>query len=234
MSITLLSVVLFQFSRPPMDPSFQQLSCEPLSFAVNQALSGARLTSSSGDLRTDAYIASAFVKLADVTGLYPGVLFDSGSSTGKLFAVPPQPTPNNPDRWGRVILGTERLRKELHSSEHGIYGIVGAVAHEFGHVLQFHMQSGLLSSMFVCELHADFMAGYFLGKLFPDLTADRLTAFIRSAQVATDQVHGSPTEREQAILAGYLVRTMTPTDAFASGEIFLLTGSGPSAPADNQ
>jgi hypothetical protein len=231
MQISLLGALMIQLAHAPPSVAHPALSCDPDYFSVEQALNGVPLTGSSGDFRIDAYLALAFATLADMTGLYPSVLFDTRSSTGDMLAVPPQPSPDNPDRWGRIVLRAEPLRRQVQGSDHGLYVTVGIVSHEFGHVLQFHSPGTLLTSPLLCELHADFMAGYFLGALYPELSPERLSAFVRAAQAASDVVHGTPAERERAIRAGYSARAMTPSDAFVSGEIFLLTGSVPSPQA---
>ena len=64
---------------------------------------------------------------------------------------------------GSVFLGTKMLYEQL-QKEHGIECVKAILAHEFGHCVQ-HLMSWQESGKRV-ELHSDFMAGYYTGRMY--------------------------------------------------------------------
>ncbi|MBE9127421.1 MULTISPECIES: hypothetical protein [unclassified Coleofasciculus] len=108
--------------------------------------------------------------------------------------------------YGTIYLGIRLLRDELFSMDKGFLAVVGIMAHEFAHILQWRNQSRLVGKY--RELHADFLAGYYFG--FKNCIPHReLCAFARSLFEKGDynfwnpDHHGTPQERVDAMMMGY-------------------------------
>lgn len=84
--------------------------------------------------------------------------------------------------------------------------MVGVLAHEFAHVLQYVRGNNLPTKL--KELHADFLAGYYLGR--KRLMSGAVERFARALFEMGDfefwnpNHHGTPQERVQAMSAGYI------------------------------
>jgi len=110
------------------------------------------------------------------------------------------------DADGIVAYGYTMLLSKLWRSDQGEYAVVGVLAHEFAHVLQFAEEIELSGKL--QELHADFMAGYYLGikRFLSDGIANFANALFELGDYAfwDPDHHGTPQERVQAMLAGFI------------------------------
>jgi len=110
------------------------------------------------------------------------------------------------DADGIVAYGYTMLLSKLWRSDQGGYAVVGVLAHEFAHVLQYVRGNNLPTKL--KELHADFLAGYYLGR--KQLMSGAVERFARALFEMGDfdfwnpNHHGTPQERVQAMSAGYI------------------------------
>jgi hypothetical protein len=133
-----------------------------------------------------------------------------------------------PGTRGTVAFGWDLFRRELYEFDNSGLTIMAVAAHEFGHILQGYR--GYLPAIRVgfpqkSEIHADFLAGYFLGvrkRRIPSLRFQRAgDLFIRLGRVNEGnptRSHGNARERLDAAEAGFrvaYVENKSLDDAFA-------------------
>jgi hypothetical protein len=112
---------------------------------------------------------------------------------------------------GTVLLGLKLFTSLLNESD-GAAAIAGVCAHECGHIQQFFSDSynhlSPLGTMAI-ELHADLLAGYYMGRREDHPDPNRVKSFsqmlfTRSGYGFTDpNYHGSPGQRAAAVDKGY-------------------------------
>jgi hypothetical protein len=132
---------------------------------------------------------------------------------------------------GTVLLGRRLLTDELHQHPFGGGAIAGIVAHEFAHILQYRARyyEDLLTkdkggTVRCVELHADFMAGWFLGLPSQSdfVTIDSIDAFAESLYRRGDtdftnpQHHGTYAQRYAAMLKGFFLGHSRPSASLSS------------------
>jgi len=172
--------------------------------------SSIEILESSGDAATDRFLGLALSRLAQTFGVRPGFGFFDDRKSPNAFATPRTIFPNSE---GTVVMG-KRLFTQLMSNPDDGMTVIAVCAHEFGHIYQMstnYAQSlkELDKTVRPLELHADFLAGYFLALRKKDHSALELQAVGRtiSAMGDTDfvspQHHGTSDERIAAITAGY-------------------------------
>jgi hypothetical protein len=162
-----------------------------------------------GDKERDAALGKALVRLSQTFNVRPCFGFiDDG---GKPNAYASRET-KVPGTWGTVIFGQTLFGRLLPRGQ-GI-AVLMVAAHEFGHIAQFRSNTDrrLLAGQRTVkrvELHADFLAGYFLGlrkRSNPTLRVREagLTVYeIGDLQFNDRNHHGTPDERVAAAEEGY-------------------------------
>lgn len=122
---------------------------------------------------------------------------------------------------GDVYFGYNLLARTLWTMSEGEYAVAGALAHECGHVLQFKNDCSLPRTGKERELDADFLAGYFMGNNFTLQYGIRNLATILfqegDYEFNSPQHHGTPSERIQAMVAGYNNASLTMEEAYRQG-----------------
>jgi hypothetical protein len=120
-----------------------------------------------------------------------------------------------PGTKGTVGFGWELFHQEFYQYDNSGMTVMAIVGHEFGHILQ--QDRGLIASLRVgtplkCEIHADFLAGYFLGMRkceMPSLQFKRVgELFLRLGKPENGNPyrdHGDARERLNAAEAGFRV-----------------------------
>ena len=171
----------------------------------------AELGNTTGDPRKDEFLGRALVRLSSLFGERPGFGFVDDGNKKNAFADPESRTTGTN---GTVLYGKNLFRDLMTRFDDNGIAVLLVAAHEFGHILQFNR--GLFDALNEhqrtvkrSELHADLLAGYFLGtrkKENPDLK-------IRTAGVALFEIgdyefnsrdhHGTPEERIEAAEYGY-------------------------------
>jgi hypothetical protein len=160
-----------------------------------------------------------------VFGVAPNMfIFDDGGSPN-AYATPQDTAPGY---TGTVYFGLTLIRTELWNMNKGGYAVAGIMAHEFAHILQNEKGSGLSSKG--RELHADFMAGYYLGRK-SYLAPTNIQAFAVSLYEKGDYAfwnpnhHGTPQERVNAMVLGFRSSSLSLDDAYSRGEDLFSSGS---------
>jgi hypothetical protein len=200
-------------------------------------LSNKKVYTSTGNADLDTYLngEKKYIESIFKVKVELKVLDDSGSPNA--FATPESSNTYFFD--GTVFLGYALLSEEMAKNKNGIDAVRGIMGHEFAHILQNKLECPLQESS--RELHADFLAGYYMGKrgLY---SADGLTAFAKSlyekgdSQLWDESHHGTPKQRLNIMLAGYYASNTisSPQEAYNAGLRILtndnnageLTGNG--------
>jgi hypothetical protein len=147
---------------------------------------------------------------------YGFYLDDFGSPNA--FATPESLTPAGPD--GTIIFGVTLLSAEL-SRDSGIgFSIPAIFAHEFGHIFQFDRGEGLPAP--AMELHADFLAGWYLAarsQWSPTDIGPALRSFFEKGdyEFNSPQHHGTPEQRLHALMEGVNCGARSASSAFDLG-----------------
>jgi len=124
---------------------------------------------------------------------------------------------------GTILLGQNLLTQQLSKDPSGA-SVVAIMAHEFGHLAQF--KQGFRETGKRPELHADFMAGWYLNlrgryawtNLMPTL---KVFYEIGDYQFNSPGHHGTPQERLAAAQAGFNSRATTAAQAYTLGWQFV-------------
>ena len=148
----------------------------------------------------------------------------------------PEIFPQTPGTDGTVLYQMDLLSDHLTSAHWGGSIVAGVIAHEFAHIMQFSdpaRYSRLLDhhgTVKFLELHADFMAGYYMGTKFADKPQDLETLARKIFELGDNNFtsighHGTPEERHVALRAGFRYYLQHPqndvTAALAEGEAFV-------------
>lgn len=197
----------------------QRHTCDLRGPSLDAALRGAKVSAiqgdselvmSSGNPDFDKALGRQLVRLSRTFGVRPGFAF-----------VDDTPYPNAaasretrlPGTRGTVLFGL-MLLKALMDGGHGAdIAVLGICAHEFAHIHQF--QTGYNRELSVgtstvkqTELHADFLAGYFVGQLKLERPTITLKFFgkklygMGTYNASHPDFHGTPAERLSAAETG--------------------------------
>jgi hypothetical protein len=131
---------------------------------------------------------------------------------------------------GTVLIGLKLLNVLFQESQGGV-SVAGVCAHECGHIYQYFSEfydrlNG--SSKIYLELHADCLAGFYMGKR-KDTTADQIKLFTKTLvsfggyDYGNEKFHGSPGQRAAAMEHGYMLagKGVSFDDAAADGESYV-------------
>jgi hypothetical protein len=168
------------------------------------------LIASSGDATTDRYLGMALLRMATVFKVSPGFAFIDGPKADNAFATPTTLAQGGP---GTVLMGRDTFVKEMRNDESGMT-VVAICAHEYGHIHQFmngyHDDLAELDkTVRTIELHADFLAGFFLATRkqdYPDLSMFKVgESFFNLGDTDFNgrNHHGTSEERIAAVTAGF-------------------------------
>jgi hypothetical protein len=166
---------------------------------------------SSGDPETDKFLGLALLRLATTFEVAPGFGFYDDRDGENAFATPDSLTAE--EGFGTVLMG-ENLFRQLMSGDNFGMTVLAVCAHEFGHIHQ--MRQRYMASLVALdttikpvELHADFLAGYFLALRkadHPELNIQTVGAVYETMgdnAFTPPGHHGTSRERSAAILAGF-------------------------------
>jgi hypothetical protein len=158
----------------------------------------------------DAALSDAVLKpLTKVFGVMPSfAYYDETQEDGRANAMASPDTARSNDD-GSVLFGLKLLNALL-DAPGGDYAAMAVCAHEFGHIVQFEKQiQSRIAAQLPCmciELHADFLAGHFIGTTMRGRLGSADIQQIGRAWSAWETQscsHGSNIERVAAIEAGY-------------------------------
>jgi len=158
---------------------------------------------STGNPNLDFLIYNECNLLAIVFTVNPAILIIDDRQCPNAFAYWGV---TDPRFYGTIYLGIRLLRDEFFSMDKGALAVVGIMAHEFAHILQWKYQSQLIGKY--RELHADFLAGYYLGVKnyipYRDLRAFASSLFTKGDyNFWNPDHHGTPKERVDVMNIGY-------------------------------
>jgi len=165
---------------------------------------------STGDSELDGDLRSEAARLNQMFRLRAKMHFIDDSASPNAYASPE----------GVVYLGRTLMLKELTDEENGPSAIMGILAHEWAHIAQITHSGGLPGV--VAELHADYLAGYYLGRQKTkrrfDIKGFASSLFAKGDyQVFDPQHHGTPKQRVRAMLAGFQVSELSLPEAYERG-----------------
>ena len=169
------------------------------------------LIPASGDEVFDRALGRALVRLARTFDVRPGFAYIDDGQSKNAYATPETRIPRT---HGTVLFGLNLLREALHMGIGGDIAVLGICAHEFAHIFQFfsHYYRELESrhhTVKLIELHADYLSGYFIGRLKQDRPSIRLYNFGRLINSIGDtnfnnpSHHGTSEERVRAAETGF-------------------------------
>jgi hypothetical protein len=166
---------------------------------------------SSGDTATGHFLGVALRRLALTFDVRPGFGFYDDRRAPNAFATPRSVFP---DSNGTVLMGQLLFSQFIRQSNDDGMTIIAICAHEFGHIHQ--LTRGYYDPLRALdvtdrpiELHADFLAGYFLAqrkKDHSDLELGQVgEAFYKMGDTNFNNPkhHGTSDERIAAITGGY-------------------------------
>lgn len=126
---------------------------------------------------------------------------------------------------GKVVFGESLLLHYLIEGESGKWSILSIMAHEYGHILQ--RERGIELEGRALELHADFLAGYYLGKMLPGSLREQARSVMAASFFdfgdywrSSPGHHGTPQERMLVALEGFSRSNMCLEEAFDFGADF--------------
>jgi hypothetical protein len=169
------------------------------------------LIDTTGNAELDRSLGRALVRLSTTFGQRPAFGFADDSGRGNAYASRQTRVKGT---WGTVLYGRTLFRDLLERYDDGGVSILAVAAHEFAHIAQFrsNLDHDLLAgqpNVKRTELHADFMAGYFLGlrkRAEPSLSvwaAGNTLYRIGDYDFNNRDHHGTPDERVRCAERGY-------------------------------
>jgi hypothetical protein len=188
-------------------PAFAQ-NIEPEYCSWNASeLQNFKTYGSSGNGKIDRAIIAELKKILKIFPIDPGFKFIDDQSPN-AFAIPDNVVAGT---TGTVFIGLRLINNEFSQSEYGGVAVAGICAHECAHVYQ--MNTGYMSALSgptakLVELHADYLAGFYLGKDGSHPSA-HIDLFAQSLYSRGDynfnnrQHHGTPEQRLAAMQKGY-------------------------------
>jgi hypothetical protein len=180
-----------------------------------------------GDAALDRALDAAIKRLSDLFGQIPAFGFYREQDHPDIGAENAFATPERTEiagTWGTIGFGTALFQKEMSTYDRGGGTIIAIIAHEFGHI--WAMRAGIIDAINAgqatvkrSELHADFLAGYFLGtrkRAAPNISLQAAGAlFNRIGDYAVDNPnhHGTPEERVAAAEEGFKISYLQNREA---------------------
>jgi hypothetical protein len=174
---------------------------------------------STGDQDLDRKLGRALARAAQFFAINPAFGFYHEMNAQASDEV----SANIPRTWGTVLFGMPLFKQELTVHDRSGMTILSIIAHEFGHIVQFKKRARermLVGQSTVkrLELHADILAGFFLGarkRENPQLsfyTAGEVFHRIGDHNFNSQNHHGTPDERAAASNLGFQHGTNGSTD----------------------
>lgn len=168
---------------------------------------------SSGDKRLDQALGLALVRLTQVFGERPGFAFYDDSSSPNAYATSDTRVLGT---WGTVMFGRSMFRSLLNENHDEGIVVIATIAHEVSHIVQFHhnLQPSLMAGQRTVkrvELHADYLAGFYLGTRKRDnpsitlLASGALFRDLGDDDTRDRDHHGTPGERIASAERGFKI-----------------------------
>lgn len=185
-----------------------------------------RIATSSGDAETDRFLGSALQRLSATFQVSPGFAFFDDGEVENAYAARETLLGNGP---GTVLMGMTLFRRLMTEVKDGGVTVIAVCAHEFGHIYQYGGYYRLLDQVDSQtnrphELHADFLAGYYLGLRKAehrqlDLRKVGYELYrMGDTNFTSRQHHGTPDERFAALSAGFKLGSQGKADITAAAK----------------
>lgn len=172
---------------------------------------------STGDPILDKQLDTEARAIGRVLEVSPKLYILDDGDQPNAYAVPP--SADLPS--GAVCLGIRLLSDVLKETNGAPEGVDGILAHEFGHILQAKLNSPLSGKW--RELHADYMAGYCLGKRRMHMNAFAWCLYkLGDYGFSNPTHHGTPASRNEAMVQGYLNSGSSLEEAFFYAQKMML------------
>jgi hypothetical protein len=206
------AVVLGARLRPARaDMGFLVDGCCLLNAKQGAAPPEERTIDSSGDAALDRALGRALLHISQEFEVYPGFSFYDDRDSPNAIAAP---FTLLQDTTGTVLFGINLFRNQIAAHPDGDIAALGICAHEFGHIVQFfspyyRQLRKAHATVKLVELHADFLAGYFVARRrerFPDLRLQGLGEAweaMGDVEYNDPKHHGTSAERLAAIEQGF-------------------------------
>lgn len=186
------------------------------------SINGITLLTTSGNSELDRSLNLELSHVADSLNVLPGFGFYDDSDGKNAFATRETVLPNT---RGTVVFGKRLLSDELTKHAWGGLAVAGVMAHEFAHIYQYETEFYELLSQWqdtnkLVELHADYLAGYYLGLKRLRSGEIDIKAFLDTLYLGGDTDfnstthHGTPFERKEVMLAGYKTGLTNNTNVY--------------------
>jgi hypothetical protein len=182
--------------------------------------------SSSGNRALDRALAEALMHMSKTFDILPTFGFIKGGgvanafATGTPYSAEPEDAPLPTRKHGTVLFGDNMLDyMRQQGVDNPVAAIIAVCAHEFGHIVQYNyvvdddyvidILSRDQPTVKRAELHADFLAGYYVGVSKQRNPNTPAASIAHAAHVLGDMSvddrshHGTPKERGAAVFAGY-------------------------------
>jgi hypothetical protein len=169
------------------------------------------ITPSSGDTGTDHFLGLALMRISRKFEVAPGFGFFDDGDKPNAFATDRTLAGNGP---GTVLMGKNLYRLIMTQTQDSGLALITMCAHEFGHIHQYSSSykadlEGLDRTVKPLELHADFLAGFYLADRkaehpeFSLRTVGAVFEVLGDTNFSSPQHHGTSAERLAAITAGF-------------------------------
>lgn len=184
-----------------------------------------RLFPSSGNPQLDFAHAQVLEHISGLFRVRPGALFLDDSAAPNAFATPDVLVQGMND--GTVIFGVTLISHQLMADGGLGHAMPAIMAHEFGHIMQFQRMD--FSPGAAMELHADYLAGWYMSKLVSVSMVDARQAMRALYSVGdydfnSPQHHGTPEQRLESLMTGMQDRASSIDRAFQNGSAFVNGG----------
>jgi len=186
------------------------------------------ISSTSGNVELDRVIRSEYYILSQTFQLQTDFYFGGDSyGAGQAFFQSTNQC-SSPGCVGLVVVGRYLLAEQL-QKKYGLEKVKAILAHEFGHAIQSKMGWHGNGYAKWKELHADFMAGFYMAQK-AYITEELLGSFIQEFYDRGDfefynpDHHGTPNERGCAFREGFGASrrfNLSVYGAFQSGVVYL-------------
>lgn len=204
----LLSILLIHLAAGPshaQSAALDEKTCQPADLKL-ATLPPGKVFKTSFNPWLDAMINQEANMVWQVFGVVPNLflLDDTGCPNAYATREVTHPLANA----GTIYYGRQLLLSELNDPRRGGDAASGIMAHEFGHIVQFSRNTQFPKGTLHQELHADFLAGYYLGRKRLVMYTDpmRLAESLRpkaDREFWEARHHGSPEHRVAALMDGY-------------------------------
>ena len=173
-----------------------------------QLQASGQLSQTTGNFGADQLLTREINRLRSLMGINPVFFIFNDAASPNALANPNSLVQGH---TGTILFGKRLMTLEYNQNAGSLDTIIGIIAHEFGHILEFSV--GLLNPSARLELAADYLAGWYIGVKHRGGETFQVQSFARSLYNKGDYQfnqpghHGTPNQRVQAMSFGYKLAT---------------------------